>query len=396
MGNRTKIIDPDAGTIETKYNGFGQLVERKQKIHSEEDVITSYEYLPSGLINTIDLNGQITKHEYDSRHRLKKVSLGSNIHVKEYSYDDFNRPVSVTETIENNKTFTFSTEYDAFGRVKEVWPTGCYAASQYDKYGLLKSVTGNNGKKIYEATEGNAKGQLKKYKQGGREVSIDYHQQWNMPTSMVAKGNDSLTIMSMHYDYDDKGNLKSRYDFLTEQEESFLYDGANRLDSYELLNEGVSVQTFKMAYNSTTGGVQNKPYVGYEMSYGDEDKPVHALSKVAGIPSVIGEITQDVEYTDFNKVKKVIQGTKIHELVYGVDQQRIKGTFSNSGNTTLTKYYLGNYEEEHKADGTIRKLHYIYAGNGLAAIMVKNGSVDSLYYTYCDYQGYRLYICTSQ
>lgn len=27
---------------------------------------------------------------------------------------------------------------------------------------------------------------------------------------------------------------------------------------------------------------------------------------------------------------------------------------------------------------------------GLTAVMVKNGSVDSLYYTYCDYQGYLL------
>jgi RHS repeat-associated protein len=67
--------------------------------------------------------------------------------------------------------------------------------------------------------------------------------------------------------------------------------------------------------------------------------------------------------------------------------------FATPGSPTLTRYYLGNYEEEH-ADGKVRKLHYISGGNpemsgqaGLAAIMVKNGDIDSLYYTYTDYQG---------
>ncbi|NLE05703.1 MAG: hypothetical protein GX638_13020 [Crenarchaeota archaeon] len=381
-GNRTKIVDPNAGTIETKYNGLGQLVERKQKIHSETEVITTYNYLPSGLIDEINLNGEITKHEYDSRNRLKKVTLGGNVHVKEYNYDDFNRPVSVTETIENSKIFNFSTEYDAFGRViKETWPTSYFTTNQYDKYGLLKSVTDQSGEKLFEATEANAKGQLKKYKQGGREVSIDYHNQWNMPTSMVAPG-----VMSMHYQYDNKGNLESRYDYLTHQEERFLYDGANRLSSYEILND-VSAQTYNISYDPATGGITTKPYVGFDMAYQGDGKPLHALSRVSGIPAFIGETPQDIEYTDFSKVKRITQGNKTHQITYGVDRQRIKGTFATSGNTTLTKYYLGSYEEEHKPDGSIRKLHYIYTGNGLTAIMVKNGSTDSLYYTYCDYQG---------
>jgi hypothetical protein len=55
--------------------------------------------------------------------------------------------------------------------------------------------------------------------------------------------------------------------------------------------------------------------------------------------------------------------------------------------TTLTRYYLGDYEEEIKPDGTTRKIHYISAGNGLSAIYVQNNGADSLYYCYTDYQG---------
>jgi RHS repeat-associated protein len=46
-----------------------------------------------------------------------------------------------------------------------------------------------------------------------------------------------------------------------------------------------------------------------------------------------------------------------------------------------------NLLAEVNATGNIRRLHYISGGNGLAAIMVRNGGKNSLYYTYCDYQG---------
>ena len=390
LGNQTKIIDPDAGTIETKYNGFGELLERKQKIHSDALVVTSYNYLPSGLVNEMNLNGEITKHEYDSKKRLKKVSIGSNkTHVKEYKYDDFNRPISVTETIENNKVFTSSSEYDSFGRIKkETYPTGFYTTNQFDKFGYLKSVTSSNGSIVFEANEANAKGQLTKYTQGGREVTIAYDNKWNMPTSIVANG-----IINLSFGYNAKGNLDWRKD--ASHTENFRYDIANRLEYYEVLKNGVLAQTYNMAYNTATGEITNKPFVGYEMTYKGEGKPVHALSKVAGLPTgmsgTVGTVLQAIDYTDFNKIKLITQGNKTHQLTYGVNQQRIKGVFATSGNTTLTRYYLGNYEEEHTPDGTpdgkVRKLHYISGGNGLAAIMVNNGGVDSLYYTYSDYQG---------
>lgn len=47
---------------------------------------------------------------------------------------------------------------------------------------------------------------------------------------------------------------------------------------------------------------------------------------------------------------------------------------------------MGNYEEEIAA-GKTRKLHYIYGGNGLTAIMEYKDGKENLYYTYSDYQG---------
>ena len=53
---------------------------------------------------------------------------------------------------------------------------------------------------------------------------------------------------------------------------------------------------------------------------------------------------------------------------------------------SLTRYYMGNYEEEIR-NGNTRKIHYIIGGNGLAAIYVQNGGQDTLYYAHTDYQG---------
>jgi len=67
QGNRTKIIDPDAGTIETTYNGYGELISEKYTMDSGEDertVITSYTYDDIGRPDVIDRNGEIIDYSY--------------------------------------------------------------------------------------------------------------------------------------------------------------------------------------------------------------------------------------------------------------------------------------------------------------------------------------------
>ncbi len=78
-----------------------------------------------------------------------------------------------------------------------------------------------------------------------------------------------------------------------------------------------------------------------------------------------------------------------------MDKQRIKSVSKTANTTTKTKYYLGNYEEEHLSNGKVRKLHYIYissatagvSGSDLKAIYVQYDCKDTLYYTHTDYQG---------
>jgi RHS repeat-associated protein len=65
-----------------------------------------------------------------------------------------------------------------------------------------------------------------------------------------------------------------------------------------------------------------------------------------------------------------------------VDDQRRKSVFTQ-GSATTTRYYLDDYEEVYKPDGTTQKIHYLSGGS----MMLQQGAAKSLYYGYHDYQG---------
>lgn len=105
------------------------------------------------------------------------------------------------------------------------------------------------------------------------------------------------------------------------------------------------------------------------------------------VPSVFPAANLSVTYTDFKKIRTLSEGSKFYELTYGVDDQRRKSQYYanglSQGTPTLTRYYLGDYEEEHSPDGNIRKIHYLSG-----AIYIDNSNYsDSLYYVYTDNQG---------
>ena len=51
-----------------------------------------------------------------------------------------------------------------------------------------------------------------------------------------------------------------------------------------------------------------------------------------------------------------------------------------------TKYYLGSYEKQ-VSGGTTREIHYVGGGNGLCAVIVREGGVSNFYFVYTDHLG---------
>lgn len=384
LGYPTEVNDPNTGKITYLYNGFGEIMEQSRPIHiGKDDVKTIYTYNPTTkLPETISVNEQTTSFAYDSHNRLKSETI-SGVHSRTYEYDSYNRPIKLTENI-SGKNFVSSTAYDAYGRVsKETFPSGYFITNAYDEYGHHSSVTDSKGSKIWEAKETDAFGRLTKYNQGGRTTTMYYDPTTGLPSSIVAS-----SLINMSYIYDAKGQLESRSDGITGQKEVFTYDGLSRLDGWTLTRPGAALQSYNMIYDSKTGGIENKPNVAYTMKYGESANPPHSLTSIAGMPVELKDhAPQTISYNDFSKVSSISQDYKTYSLTYGTHRQRVKSVSEESGSTKQTKYYLGNYEEEVDAGGNIRKLHYIYGSNTLAAIMEHKSGQENLYYTYTDYQG---------
>ena len=81
-------------------------------------------------------------------------------------------------------------------------------------------------------------------------------------------------------------------------------------------------------------------------------------------------------------------------FTYGYDNQRRKTVLKESGTITNTRYFFGSYEKQITSTGT-QEMHYISAGNGLCAIIVRTNGTDAYYYTYTDHLGSILTVTNS-
>lgn len=381
QGNRTKLIDPDAGTVLSAYNAWGDILWDRQKVHLDKaDIVTSYSYHNNGLLQQISQNGRTTVYTYDNQQRLNSVNIVGE-HQQEFVYDNFDRAIQLTENIKGQQ-FIRSTEYDLLGRVKkEIYPSGYYVVNSYDKNGYLTETRDRYNTLIWQALASNAKGQFTHVKKGTRETRFTFDNR-SFPVSIFSNG-----IIDLGFSFNNKGNLSYRTDNLTNQKEIFTYDNLNRLTQWDVYKNNISTKSDNISYGSSGTITSSSILDNYDYVYGEGNGKPDALTSIEGVPSSIPTSDLEISYTDFKKVKALTEAGKQYDITYGVDNQRRLTTYSKNGVRNLTRYYLGNYEKEINSSGKVRQIHYLKGGDGLAGIYVNYDGRDTLYYTYSDYQG---------
>lgn len=363
QGNRTKLTDPDAGVVQTRYNGFGELVEEKQMIHQSGTwITTTNHYAPTtGLLQSISRNGETTSYTYDASSeypgRIQSVEI-SGQHKQTFTYDDLSRVINVKEEIDS-KVFNQSTQYDALGRIrKETYPSGYFTVNHYDDHcGMLAEVKDKYNRRLWKVNSENAKGQIIQVQQGDKTTTLGYDNR-GMPTSIQASG-----VVNMTYFFNNNGNLNHRIDSLTNQKEVFQYDGMNRLTHWNIYRNNALVKSDSMVYHTAKGTITSKSDLGnLTMTYGENGKP-HALTSISGVPTGFPASDLNVTYTDFKKIKTLSEGNQQYTLTYGIDDQRRKSIYKENGTTKETRYYIGNYEEKiNHITGITEKIHYLSGG----------------------------------
>jgi len=385
QGNRAKLIDPDAGTVTSKYNGFGEQLWEHQKVHSGQDstiTINNYQAngLPGSVVRKTGAVADSIVYTYDAanHYRLDNVMLAGK-NKRKFTYGSFDRVTQQDETV-GAKTFTTRVEYDELGREsKHYYPSCYYTVNHYDTYSNLIGVTDQSSRSIRKTIDENALGQLMQISKGGKVTTFGYDDR-HMAASIVAPG-----VQDMSFQFNTTGNLDYRTDNRTGNREDFLYDAQNRLTHWTVSRSGqqwIDSLTF-----DGTGNISYKSDLGnFALNYGGKRPDgtnigPHALATIAGVPASFPTADLNVTYTDFKKIATLSEGNKNYALTYGVDNQRCMSV-QTQGTASLTKYYLGNYEEEVNAAGNVRKIHYLSG-----AILIQNNGKDSLLYTYTDNLG---------
>ncbi|MCC6515986.1 MAG: VCBS repeat-containing protein, partial [Chitinophagales bacterium] len=420
-GAQTKLIEPNCGTMEYTYNGFGELIHQKdQKTFQyamEYDIVgriakktrKAYSAIPNTFPATA--SDEITTYEYETavngKEKLKYVKVNNNT-VQTYAYDLFHRTNSMSEVVDATNTFTTSMVYNSDNSIQSIsYPLGVTFNYYYTTKGFLESVK-NGTLEIFKQTGATKYNAPRTYQLNNGAIlgNIDYNAAGNPVRYYVAKATTPavFNVQDLNMSYNlGTGNLLTRTDKTKGtspnwQNETFTYD--NAFDRLKTITTYGGSGTQTMQYDDAkNGNITTKPDAG---TYGYDATKLHAVTNItytcAGTIENYKE-SQTINYTPFNKAATLQQtddvngtpatgGTSTHLITYtyGTDEERTISEYKKDGVTQTKRYYQGAYEKlETYTGGTLsntKHIYYISGINGLCAIATKVNAVSSLTYNY--------------
>ena len=389
-GRQATLTDKDAGTISYTYDAWGNLT--NQADANSNSFTMQYDALnritakkePSATIAYTYYTNTTTGLSTNSLSTVTRDGL-----TRSYTYDGFMRVSAETVTNSDGTAFTTSYTYnkDNDQVVNTVYPSGLTVTNVYDEYGYLTSVTANDGsstKTIFTGSKVNAFGQYTSYTLGNGKSSTNTFY-YGMPTRLYTAG---IQDLNLSFDYTD-GNLLSRYDAIKGKTETFTYDALNRLSTIKLGGTLTNTITYDNSSGTSYGNITTKTDAGNYTYFSDK---IHAVQYIQNAtdnkqpPAEISTNTQSITYTPFLKTNTITENGYTLTYSYDENYQRAKSVLQQGSTVAETKYYAGDYEKQITSTAT-REIHYVAGGNGLCAIIVKQGGTYSYYYTYTDHLG---------
>lgn len=374
-GNRTKINDPDVGTISSIYDNYGREIQRT----TEKGAVITYEYDSRGrLIKEYDDVSQNT-FTYNNNNQLTKET--SNNYSCSYTYDIYGRMTQKSEKIAGKSfitNYTFANKYD--GPSAKVFPTGLQLSYGYDEYGNLTS-TKLNSKALWSPTKIDAKGRLTEETLFNTTKKYEYDRCGRLTRESAYYGTTGL--MDLNYTYSGV-KLTGKSDALSSCSEKYTYDELNRLSQVERIN-GTTTKKGSITYDAL--GNQSTAYDNHwkSIAYGGDGKAPHEVSSVT-YKSYAPNGKRTVSTDAYRMVDKIVEGDLTYQITYRPDHTRCMTQLYKGGKLQRTKYYCDGFENEVDASGKERKIHYLCGATGLSALYVIDNGKDSLFTAVTDRQ----------
>ena len=377
------IDDPDLGIWSYEYNLFGELLYQRDAnnnctvmTYDNLGRMTSRKYWENASTNCLTGNnaGQSNWY-YDNTQGSSRYGLlykeQNNKLENNYFYDELARLETTITTIYNaatdgsDLTYTQDSFYDQYGRALAQYDaTGDSIRLEYNSNGYQDKTIDQLSGIVFSTIQNlDAFGNIKKVKAGNEVTTNNYYDQLGRVTSISTK-HQSVNIQNLNYVYDTVGNLKSREDARDSNNvfyEEFNYDPLSRLKTVKAqTNNTPLTQTMAFAYDNG-GRITNFNGKGYHYSSG----PVHGVNSI-GVKNFIydnngNQIQSDdrtLEYSAFNKTKRMYRNTTSVEFEYDNNNNRYKRTDVGLDENETT-YYVGNVEFITKDNGEVINKRYI-------------------------------------
>jgi len=374
-GRQTQLSDINAGLTQYGYNALGELTSQTSAL--SQTTTTQYDLLGRPTTRT-GAEGTTTYEYYPTGtaavNQIKKIT-GFTGNLEEYTYDTYGRVNTTKYTIDATSYIT-TFSYNTYGDVTStIYPSGFTVNNTYDANGYLKTLkNGDNSVTMFTANATNGFNQYTNYTLGNGKTSQNTYY-FGIPTQYYTASTQDLNLT---WNYQ-SGNLTTRYDAIKGKTESFTYDNLNRL-----LTATVSGQSALTVNYATSGNITSKTDVG---SYTYHPSKINAVTNVTNTPGNIPTLTQSITYTPFFQPATVSENNYQYTYTYASDYERIKREVKLNGTIINNRYYFGNYEKDGLFPLFNRHIHYISAGEGLVAIVVRENGTDTYYYTYTDHLG---------
>ena len=379
-GRRVKIVDPSAGTQTDNivFNSDGSSV--STHTNPNGTIITySDKY---GRTTKVERPGEYTTDYVYSADGLLASETSSNGTSKSYTYDGYDRVLTMTETVPDGKwlkkTYTYTTGSNVNSIAYES-QNGTIATENFAYSNGTNIRIGLQDTHIRLINGENEFGQPTSVATGGITRTYSYNA-YGMPTRRTMG-----TVMDYSYSFDPlKGNLMSRTDNLRNQTETFGYDALNRL---------TVIDEREIKY-SDNGNITSIDSVG-DMTYDNSAKPYQVTSLTLE-DDVVPSRVQNVTYTCYSRPSIMTEGGRSAAFTYNGDGARVKMNVSDGATSVLSRYYIGNqYELDVTPNGTTERLYLGGDAYSAPAVYVKEGSGAWTFYNIGrDYLGNITHIAT--
>lgn len=383
-GRKTAMTDPDMGSWTYSYDTLSELV--SQTDAKSQTITFAYDLL-GRLTQRVEAD-MTSNWVFDTAtNGIGKLASSSTLsgYERDITYDSLGRPTSVAMTPSAGlSTQTVSATYDANSRVSTItYPSGFAVTNVYTPLGYQYQLT-DGSTNYWTANVRDAEMHLISQTAGN---SVSTTQTFDPQTGFVTAISAGVggAVQNQSFVFDKIGNLTSRSDSNESLTETFLYDGLNRLTSYQVNSNPAKSVTYDML-----GNITSKSDVG-TYSYPAAGAPLpHAVLSISSplstsfIYDANGNMTagsgRTVAWTSFNMVSSITQGTSIYTYTYDAEHARVQQVEAGTNTTTYinalgilveavanTSGALTQWNDYLFAGGQIVGLHFEFPGGGGAA-----------------------------